>query len=118
MAKLAIVILCDTETHADHGRLTNALELVKETNQEGGDARIVFDGAGTRWVPKLTSDEGPMGKMFQSVKSAVDGACSFCSAAFEVKAEIQKTDIPLLSDFEGHPSLHGYIAKGYQIITF
>ncbi|HKK48215.1 MAG TPA: hypothetical protein VJ932_03920 [Alkalispirochaeta sp.] len=62
MAKLAVVILCDTETHADHGRLTNALELVKETNQQGGDARIVFDG--------------------------------------------------------GHPSLHGYIAKGYQVITF
>ncbi len=95
MAKLAVVILCNTETHADHGRLTNALELVKEANQEGGDARIVFDGAGTRWVPYLNSDDGPMGKMFQSVKSAVDGACSFYSAVFEIKAEIQKTDIPV-----------------------
>jgi hypothetical protein len=52
MAQIVIVILSDTETHADHGRLTNAFELAAETTEQGGEARIVFDGAGTRWVPK------------------------------------------------------------------
>lgn len=118
MQNIAIVVLSDTETHADHGRLTNALELAKETVQFGGDARIVFDGAGTRWVPKLTSDTGPMGRMFQAVRPMVDGACSFCAAAFHVKEAIQETGIPLLSDFEGHPSLAGYLAAGYLIVTF
>jgi hypothetical protein len=118
MIKVAIVVLSDTETHADHGRLTNALELAKETMEQGGDARIVFDGAGTRWVPKLAAGEGSMGKMFAAVRSAVDGACSFCAAAFHVRDAIKETDIPLLSDFEGHPSLAGYLSRGYQIVTF
>ncbi|MDA3951396.1 MAG: hypothetical protein PF508_19470 [Spirochaeta sp.] len=118
MAQIVIVILSDTETHADHGRLTNAFELAAETTEQGGEARIVFDGAGTRWVPKLAADDGPMGKMFRRVRPFVDGACSFCAAAFHVKEAIQETDVPLLSDFEGHPSLAGYLTRGFQIVTF
>lgn len=118
MQNIVIVVLSDTETHADHGRLTNALELAKETAQFGGIARIIFDGAGTRWVPKLASDEGSKGRMFRAVHPMIAGACAFCAAAFHVKDAIQETDIPLLSDFEGHPSLAGYLSAGYQIVTF
>lgn len=118
MPKIAVVILADTESHADHGRFTNAIEMAKEAKEQGDEVQLIFDGAGTRWVPMVAHGEGPMQKMFASVKDVVTGACAFCAAAFEVKEAIQKSDIPLLSDYEGHPSLRGLVAQGYQVVTF
>jgi hypothetical protein len=118
MKNIAVVILADIETHGDEGRLTNALELAKEVRARGGDARIVFDGAGTRWIPKLAGADGMKGELFRSVRDAVDGACSYCAGAFGVREMIKKTGVPLLDDFEGHPSLAGYLERGYEIVTF
>ena len=118
MSKIAVVVLADIESHADHGRFTNAVELAKEAKEQGDEVKIIFDGAGTRWVAVGTQGNGPMQKMFASVIDVVAGACAFCAAAFEVKEEIEKTDIPLLSEYEGHPSLRRLLAEGYQVVTF
>lgn len=118
MSKIAVVVLADTESHADHGRFTNAIELAKEAKEEGDQVQVIFDGAGTRWIPMVTQGNGPMQKMFASVKEVVTGACAFCAAAFEVKEAIEKTDVPLLAEYEGHPSLRRLIADGYTVVTF
>jgi hypothetical protein len=47
MAKAAIVVLAGTESHADLGRVTNALEAAKEFEEAGDDVEVIFDGAGT-----------------------------------------------------------------------
>ena len=118
MSRVAIVVLTDAESHADAGRFTNAMELAKEGIAHGDDVRIVFDGAATRWVPIITDPNGRLYSVYQSVKGAIDGACHFCAGAFEVRNQIKASDVPLLRDYEGHPSLRSYLAEGYQIVTF
>lgn len=45
--KVAILLLADTESHADKGRLTNAVETAKEFKQAGDKVQLIF-GAGTK----------------------------------------------------------------------
>jgi len=35
-----------------------------------------------------------------------------------VKEEVEKSGIPLLAEYEGHPSIRKLVTQGYQIITF
>ena len=50
MAKVAIVILADTETGADSARVANALTTAYEFKEAGEEVTLVFTGAGTTWV--------------------------------------------------------------------
>lgn len=74
MAKAAIVVLADTESHENLGRIANALTSAKEFKEAGDEVTIVFDGAGTRWVPELSDPDHRLNKTFESVKDVVEGA--------------------------------------------
>ncbi len=52
------------------------------------------------------------------LKTILPGACRFCAAAFGVKEEVERSGIPLLGEYEGHPSIRKLVSQGYQIITF
>jgi hypothetical protein len=43
------VVLADTETHGELGRLVNALSTTDEFKEHGDEVTIIFDGAGVRW---------------------------------------------------------------------
>lgn len=118
MAKVGIVVLADTETHGDLGRIANALTTAKEFNEAGDDATIIFDGAGTKWVPQLSDPDHRLHGDFEKVKGSIAGACDYCAGAFGVKDEIKQTDVPLLEEYSGHPSLQRLVSQGYQVITF
>ena len=57
MAKVAVVVMSDTETHADTARVANALTTVYEFKEAGEEATLVFSGAGTRWIGKLSDPD-------------------------------------------------------------
>ncbi len=118
MTKIAVVVLADTETHADLGRIANALELAKEAKESGDEVQLIFDGGGTRWVPALEDSGHLLHKLYSSVRDVVAGACAYCAAAFEVKQQVQEAGVKLISDYEGHPSLRGLIVDGYSVVTF
>lgn len=118
MAKISAVVLADTESHGELGRVLNALELVKEASQAGDQAELVFDGAGVKWIPALNDPEHDLHPVFEEVRERVAGACEFCANAFGVKEAVRNADVSLLSEFEGHPSLHKRIADGFQVVTF
>lgn len=118
MARIGVIVLADAESHADMGRMANALELAKEAKENGDVVTIIFDGAGTRWVPELTNPDHDLHKLYSTVKDTVQGACAFCAAAFHVRDKIKQTDVPLVGDFDGHPSLRTLIAEGYELVTF
>lgn len=118
MAKAAIVVLADTETHADLGRIANALTSAREFKEAGEETTIVFDGAGTKWVPELSDPDHRLHKAFESVEDVVEGACAYCAKSFGVKEEVEKSDVPLLEEYAGHPSLQRLVSEGYQVITF
>lgn len=118
MNRIAVVVLADIESHPDQGRGTNALELAKEASEAGDEVAIVFDGAGTRWVPLLANPDTPQHRTFKAVEDSVVGACAFCASAFHVKDEIKETGVKLLSEFEGHPSIRSLVDRGFQVVTF
>ncbi len=57
MPKAAIVLLADAATPEGTGRMVNALTTTKEFKDAGDDAILIFDGAGTRWRPRLTDPD-------------------------------------------------------------
>jgi hypothetical protein len=116
--KIAVVLMADIETHGDAGRFTNAVAVVKELHEAGHEVKLLFDGAGTRWVPELVKEDEKMKRKYAAVKETIAGACRYCAAAFHVREEIERTNVPLLGDYEGYPSLRSYLEEGYQIVTF
>lgn len=118
MAKISAVVLAGTEAHSDLGRVLNALELVKEAAGAGDEVELVFDGAGVQWVAELSDPDHDLHRVYRAVEEHIGGACEFCANAFEVKEQVRETGIPLLSEFEGHPSLRQRVADGFEVVTF
>lgn len=115
--KIALIVFADSETHADLARIANALQITKEFADAGDEVSLLFDGAGVTWPPKLAKEDHPLHKVYEIVKPHVIGACAFCSRAFKVAQEVEKSGVVLLDDFNGHPSVRGLITDGYKIIT-
>jgi hypothetical protein len=56
MTKAAVIILAETEGHANLGRVVNGLETAREFAEADGDeVELVFDGAGTVVDPRTRS---------------------------------------------------------------
>jgi len=99
-------------------RVSNALVAAKELKEANDEVKLIFEGAGTKWIPELSKPDHRLNGTFSSVKDKVAGACSFCAAAFGVKDEIRAAGIPLLGEYKGHPSLKHLVSEGYQVITY
>jgi len=118
MNKVAIIILAEHGSHEAMGRVANALEFAKELQDHDDEVKVVFDGAGTTFVPVLADEKHDAHPLYKAVLPSVAGACKFCSKAFGVINEVRKTDVELLDEYDGHPSLRNFIANGYQVVTF
>ncbi|MES3516253.1 MAG: DsrE family protein [Natronomonas sp.] len=118
MAKAAVVILADTESHADFGRLANGLETAKEfAETEGDEVELIFDGAGTKWIPKLEDPDSDYHELYQAVRESTS-ACDYCANAFGVEEAVSDAGVSLVGDFEGHPSIRSLVDDDYEIITY
>ncbi len=95
MNKVFVLVLADTETKGDLGRVVNAMQTAKEFKDAGDDVRLVFDGAGTRWIGELGSVGHKYHALFESVKGQA-GACSYCAGAFGVKPAVEQQAVALL----------------------
>ncbi|TAN13715.1 MAG: hypothetical protein EPN37_13220 [Chitinophagaceae bacterium] len=115
--KIAVIVFSDSETHADMARIANAMQIIREFADAGDEARLLFDGAGVTWPPKLAKEEHPLHKLYEMIKPHVTGACAYCSRAFKVAEAVENSGVALLDDFKGHPSVRGLIIDGYQVIT-
>ncbi len=118
MARIAYVLLADTETPGDMGRAVNALEGALESIEEGDEVRIIFDGAGTKWVGALADEDHDYHDLYARVEDHVAGACQYCAGAYGVKNAVKRARVPLIDEHDGHPSLRGLVADGFHVITF
>jgi len=118
MAKAATIVFADTDSAEGLGRVVNALTTAKEFKETGDEAVVIFDGAGTKWVAELSEEDHKYHRLFEDVRDQVEGACAYCAKAFGVKDEVEEEGVKLLGDYEGHPSIHGLIGRGYQVVTF
>jgi len=118
MAKAAIVILAGTDGHENLGRLANALEAAKEFAESDGDElELIFDGAGTQWIPELEDEDHDYHGLYRAVRDDV-GVCGYCSNAFGVGDAVADAGLETLDDYEGHPSIRSLVDDDYEIITF
>jgi len=118
MSNAAIIVLAGTESHADSGRLVNALETAKEfATTDGDEVELIFDGAGTQWIPELEDPESDYHDLYQAVRDDAS-ACDFCAGAFGVGDAIDDAGVVRLDDHEGHPSVRSLVEQGYEVITF
>ena len=118
MPEAAIILFADIETPEGMGRMANALTTVKEFKDAGDDAGLVFDGAGTRWVPVLADEGHKYNRLLEDVLDRVQGACVYCARAYGVKDAIEEAGIPLLDEYKGHPSVRDLMTDGRQVVTF
>jgi hypothetical protein len=118
MAKVAIVVLSDTETSADSARVANALTTAYEFKEADEEVTIIFTGAGTKWVGEVSDPDNRLHKAFRLVEDRVAGACKACAASFGVREEVEASGVPLLAEYRGHQSLRKVIREGYQVVTF
>ncbi|MBU1368620.1 MAG: hypothetical protein KJ754_02725 [Bacteroidetes bacterium] len=118
MTKIALIIMSDTESIEALGKVSNAFMLALESMEQGDDLKIIFEGAGTKWIGALEDSSHKLHGLYQSVKPAITGACSFCATAFGVKNTVEKAGITLLSDYKDHPSLRQLVVDGYALISF
>ena len=61
-----------------------------------------------------------MTPLYQSLKSAgiISGVCDHCVTAFGGEKDlVRKEGLPLVSEYNGHPSIAKLVSSGYQIIT-
>lgn len=118
MSKAAILVLADTETHADLGRVVNAMIAAKEFKQAGDEVTLIFDGAATKWPGVLTDPQHKAHALYTDITDVVAGACGYCTKAFEADRGVAEAHVHLLDEFEGHPSIRNLVNQGYAVITF
>jgi hypothetical protein len=118
-AKVAVILQAGTETHEGLARALHALLYTRELRERGGDARIVFDGAGTGWLARFRNPDDDSTKrlaaLFQGLKDdgLVYEVCDFCSGAFQVREQL--TDEPMSGKYMDHPSIADLVDEGYHI---
>lgn len=122
--KTALIVLADPKNGEDAlGRVFNALAAAYDFKQQGEDVRILFQGAGTRWVAELTKNDHPAYALFDAVKDTVAGVSCGCADVFGASEEVNKSAFDLITDnavpgTSGLPSLHKLMSEGYSIISF
>ena len=116
MARAAVVIFAELETHGEAARVLNALQVVREFKEAGDDVTLIFDGGGVTSLAAMVQPEHRLNSLYQMVADKVAGACAFCSKAFEVKEQLEEARIPFLADYKQHPSLRTLVVDGYQIL--
>ena len=81
--------------------------------------QLIFNGGDTKRIVEF-SKEHKMTPLYQSLKSAgiISGVCDHCVTAFGGEKDlVRKEGFPLVSEYNGHPSIAKLVSSGYQIIT-
>ncbi|MBI2411705.1 MAG: DsrE family protein [Deltaproteobacteria bacterium] len=118
--RIAIILHAEPGTHDSLGRALHSLLYTKELNEKGFEARLIFDGGGTRWAGELSKEDHKLHELFESVKAsgAIHGVCQFCVDAFGGSVdEVERAGLKVIGEYSGHPSVAGLIADGFKVIT-
>lgn len=117
MTKIAIVVFADTNTMEAVGKVSNAFTLAQEAIDHGDELKIIFEGAGTKWIGELEKTDHMLHGVYLGLKDKITGACHYCAKAFGVKNEVEKAGITLIDEYKSHPSLRNLYAEGFNVFT-
>ena len=118
MSKIALVIFADTDSMEALGRVSNAFMMALEAIEQRDEIKIIFEGAGSKWIGKLEESAHKMHALYKMIKPHITGVCDFCATAFGVKSQVESAGVALIAEYKQHPSLRNLIAEGFQVLTF
>ena len=98
--------------------MVNALTTAKELKQEGDKVVVVFDGAGTKWIPALSDPDHRYHELLESVRDRDlrrlrllrEGLWGLRGRRAERSRATRRV--------RRAPQPRGYLADGYAVITF
>jgi hypothetical protein len=124
MGRYAMVVMSETgEAHpGGQGRMLHALNAAREFREGGDEVSIWFHGIGVTWLTAFeergdayTRHYGPL---FDELKDAIGGACSFCAIRrFAAADSAGRLSVPLVGG-DGHHTVTALIRDGWQVLTF
>jgi hypothetical protein len=84
------------------------------------DVKIVIEGAATRLIPELNTEENPFFALFRKARDngIIDGVCRDCSAKMGTINDAEAMGLVLLDHMSGHPGMSRCRDAGYDVITF
>jgi hypothetical protein len=96
--------------------LLNALDLA----DQGHEVKVIFEGAATKQIAELEDPSQPFASLYRQVKERglVAAVCRACADKMGGLEAAQQQGLPIHAEMSGHPSLAGYLADGYQVISF
>jgi len=118
MAKAAVVIFAELDSHQNMARVVNALEVAREFKEAGDDVQIIFDGGGTVAAAAVADPANQMHGLYAAVEDKVAGVCRYCARAFGVYDKAEELGLPMLAEYRQHPSLRSRVADGYSVLIF
>jgi len=96
----------------------NGLETAKEfAENEDDEVELIFDGAGTQWIPELEDEDNDNHELYRAVRGDTS-VCDYCAGAFGVEDAVADAGLVTLDDNGGHPSVRSLVDDDYEIITF
>jgi sulfur relay (sulfurtransferase) complex TusBCD TusD component (DsrE family) len=116
-----LVILQAAKTSPDGpARAFHAILYSQELHEQGHTVRLMFDGAATAWIEEFTNPASthmlkPAYEKFQKL-GITEIICDYCAGAYKVQSSLAGRDLPLVSEYQGHPSLAKWVEQGYQIL--
>ncbi len=96
--------------------LLNGIDL----HERGREGLIVIEGDAVTVVAQMSKPGHFLSTLYQKAKDLglFHGACKACATKLGAIDDIEKQGIPLIGEMSGHPSMGGFMADGYDVITF
>jgi hypothetical protein len=117
MADVAIIILAGIETEADYARMYNGLDAAVSLSQSVTDnVRLIFDGAGTKWIPRLEEPDHEFHDLYREVADIA--ACEDCAKTLGVDEALDAEGVTVLRTRDDYTSVLSLVRDDYEVITF
>lgn len=87
--------------------------------ERGIEAKLVLEGASTKFVPELVSEKSMFYKLFKKAweKGLIAGICKACAQKMGTLDLAKQNNFPILDDMSGHAGMANFITQGYTVIT-
>ena len=122
--KAAILVHSDPNAGDEAlGRVFNALAVAHDFKQRGDEVRVLFLGAGTRWIAELSKPDNPVHGLFNLVEDRVAGVSQGCAVFFGAADEVGRSEFNLLNDnpipgTAGLPSVAKLMEEGFSLLVY
>jgi len=118
--KYLIILQAGMQNHEGMARAVHALLYSQELIEHGYEVVLVFDGAGTEWINEWndSQSQNKLKTTYDTLKKTgiTQVICDHCATAFQSRKNLELSNIQLMAEYHGHPSIAKWVDEGYQIV--